>query len=663
MKRIAITAVFSAIVAMTQAQVLRQTDSLTFFYSTSPWCVDLNLNAGALNHSINGGSFNAAYLNVLTSGSGQFKFEKGYVVGADAQIGYFFGESQHFGVGTGLKFQIPLVVKYKTMLIDRLGLTADAGLLINLAFSQGYKTNASFDYEAIYKYNPESGQYVYDDSIPYSKNDVLYTKAATKSSNVTQTFDTLRAAGLNVGIGQRPNSSSGKVSANGISVGFLFRPALTYYVTERLSINLGLYFTYQNVNEAQQTAYKITDKVGQYSSLLNNLSSDKQLIVGANAGLRFNLGKNRDKDHDGIPDKFDRCPQVWGLPAFKGCPDSDMDGIPDIDDSCPHEKGLAKFNGCPDTDGDGIIDKNDSCPYQYGLAIFNGCPDADGDGIPDQMDSCPHQPGLALFNGCPDSDGDGIPDNLDACPFLAGIAANHGCPEGYNRDSAKAAVTESPAKATDKPRNLHTSVVAELDRKQIHFDFNKATINKSSTKYLESVLMELRENPEAVLTIDGFADNIGSKKANLAMSKKRAQSVKNYFVKKGIAEDRLQARGHGNRMPIGNNRTRSGRAKNRRALMVIRSSTFDKKGKQVPNTSAISVYPNEERGSFTIILKTNFEENAVVTITNSKGKVVKEFNIIANKPTEFTLEEADGLYSFSAATATTRYEAKIIISQ
>jgi outer membrane protein OmpA-like peptidoglycan-associated protein len=82
-----------------------------------------------------------------------------------------------------------------------------------------------------------------------------------------------------------------------------------------------------------------------------------------------------------------------------------------------------------DRDKDGILDKDDKCPDVYGLATMAGCPDTDGDGITDADDVCPAVKGLANFKGCPDGDGDGIQDSEDKCPTVAGIAANAGCPE------------------------------------------------------------------------------------------------------------------------------------------------------------------------------------------------------------------------------------------
>ena len=81
-----------------------------------------------------------------------------------------------------------------------------------------------------------------------------------------------------------------------------------------------------------------------------------------------------DIDKDGIIDRKDRCPEVFGLAKYNGCPDTDGDSIPDPDDICPTIRGLLAFRGCPDTDGDGIEDSRDKCPTVFGTTADQGCP-------------------------------------------------------------------------------------------------------------------------------------------------------------------------------------------------------------------------------------------------------------------------------------------------
>ena len=705
----------------------QSSDSEQYNLPVYPFCVDLNVMGGILSQNVKNVNFVNSYskLQPILPAFSNIKVSKGLDVSGEAEIGYFFDAGRHFGVGTGLIYQnetyklvedrfsvqymsndananvfrqelsshggfieniatrnwsIPLVFKYKREIIDRIGFIGDLGLLYNVFYRNSYKSNASFDYQAIYQYSLESNTFVYDNGVVPSSHDVFYTIANAHAANLNQLFETWHSEGFNVGLQQRPLSSGGSVKYVSGSLGLILRPDISYTLNDRTALHAGLYLIYMDVKSGiADNNYRVTDKVGTYNSLLNAITNVNCFNYGVNFGVRLFFGRNADKDHDGVPDRKDRCPGEWGLSALKGCPDNDMDGIPDIDDSCPNAFGLAIYHGCPDADGDGIIDKNDSCPNEFGLPKFYGCPDADLDGIPDKDDSCPHQAGVAKFNGCPDSDGDGIPDNEDACPFVPGMPENKGCPDEQSLEQALADLQvankalqlpndnggvqpESGPSKAGKARKAGRGAKV-LERKQIHFDFNKAVIRKSSYKYLDSLAAILKADTDAIMTIDGYCDNLGPASANIKMSKARANSVKKYLIKKGVEADRLKARGHGKREPVGSNKSRRGRAINRRALLVVRSNVrFNKHNKPV-NSSAISVYPNDESGSFTILLKTNFEENAEVTITNQTGKVIKKFSIVANQPTEFNMDQPSGLYRFTAETSTTKYEAMIVISQ
>ncbi|WP_345006199.1 OmpA family protein [Snuella lapsa] len=261
------------------------------------------------------------------------------------------------------------------------------------------------------------------------------------------------------------------------------------------------------------------------------------------AGISIKFG-GADTDGDGIYDKDDACPDVAGLEAFNGCPDTDGDGIEDSKDSCPNEAGLAELNGCPDTDGDGIADKDDNCPTVAGLKALSGCPDADGDGVTDADDKCPNTAGPAANKGCPwpDTDGDGVLDKDDKCPDVKGTVANNGCPE----------VTAEVQKTLNEYA------------KTILFDTGKSTIKAQSAAVLKDIISILKEYPTAKFTVEGHTDSTGSDATNQKLSDARANAVKEYLVENGINEFRLSALGYGESKPIDTNKTRAGRANNRR---------------------------------------------------------------------------------------------------
>ena len=567
------------------------------------WVIDVNLLGGLANQTFTTVGSQANYLNALNANTGDLKYKNGYALGADAQVGFFFGKKRHFGFGTGFMYvqqfgdayldnyhveyqsvdgngktfrqlitgnnvkekvssanmNIPIVLKYKNRFSKHWGFAADAGALINLQMKNNYSTHASFDYEAIYKFaKNESGATVavYDNSPVPSTDDWLITKAEfyrnNPNGNLQDYLNAKRELGYNVGTGISPATRKGNTSYTAGSIGFLIQPSFNYFFSDRVALNLGVYYMFQPFKSEAQSGYRLTDGTNNnYSSVMNTVTASTNQTYGVNVGARFFLGR-KDRDHDGIADRKDKCPDVWGLKKFDGCPDTDGDGIPDKDDSCVTIPGLAIFHGCPDTDGDGIPDRLDECPYVAGPAALNGCPDRDGDGIADKNDLCPDIFGLAIFHGCPDRDGDGIPDKDDRCPDVPGPAINQGCP----LDTIKPITTISMQEGID----ISTP---------IRFDINKATVHVTSYPILEEAVEEMKSNKGAVITIDGHADTTGRESWNRTLSKMRANSVKNELVKRGVNPKKLKTRGHGSSLPSDTNETVEGRSKNRRAVMTI----------------------------------------------------------------------------------------------
>ena len=270
------------------------------------------------------------------------------------------------------------------------------------------------------------------------------------------------------------------------------------------------------------------------------------------AGLSVKFG-GKDTDGDGIYDKDDACPEVFGLELYNGCPDTDGDGIQDSKDSCPNEAGLAEFNGCPDSDGDGVADKNDDCPTVKGLKSLNGCPDADADGVTDSKDKCPSEAGPAANNGCPwaDTDKDGVLDKDDKCIDVVGTVANSGCPEVVKAPSAE---------VMDKLNSYARTIL---------FDSAKSSFKQETYPVLQAMTAIFKEYPAANFSLEGHTDSDGSKSSNQLLSERRANAVRDYLVSNGIQADRLTARGFGEDYPRDTNKTRAGKKNNRRVEVKL----------------------------------------------------------------------------------------------
>ena len=267
-----------------------------------------------------------------------------------------------------------------------------------------------------------------------------------------------------------------------------------------------------------------------------------------------------DRDHDGIPNDADECPdRAEDKDGFKdsdGCPDpdNDRDGVPDTSDRCVNEpEDLDKFqdeDGCPD-------------------------PDNDRDGIPDASDKCPSEPeDFDKFqdeDGCPDpdNDGDGVPDAKDKCPnereVFNDFEDEDGCPD------------KKLAELKPEARKIEI-----LDR--VYFKFMSSAILPESYPLLDQVVTILKNNPQLVLVqIEGHTDKTGTPQFNMDLSRERAQSVLQYLVEHGVAKNRLKAVGYGDTRRIDYRNGPEANYNNRRVeFNVIESSqplAPDKEGK------------------------------------------------------------------------------------
>jgi outer membrane protein OmpA-like peptidoglycan-associated protein len=254
-------------------------------------------------------------------------------------------------------------------------------------------------------------------------------------------------------------------------------------------------------------------------------------------GVRIYALPRGDRDGDGIPDDVDKCPTE----------PEDKDGFRD-DDGCPD----------PDNDNDGIPDKLDKCPNdpedKDGFEDSDGCPDLDNDsdGIPDALDKCPNEPedkdGFEDNDGCPDPDNDkdGIPDAIDKCPnepeTINKYKDEDGCPDEIPPEVKK-----------------FTGVI-----QGINFKTASAEILPGSFAILDRAVKVLQDYPDVHLEISGHTDSRGGASYNLGLSQRRADSVRMYFVSRGVAASRLTSIGYGEDRPIADNSTSSGRATNRR---------------------------------------------------------------------------------------------------
>jgi len=199
--------------------------------------------------------------------------------------------------------------------------------------------------------------------------------------------------------------------------------------------------------------------------------------------------------------------------------------------------------GCP---GRQLLDKPCEMPKEVVLkeAPKVAPKDSDGDGVVDDNDNCLGTPAGRKVNavGCEiDSDGDGLVDGVDKCPTVYAKTAD-GCP------------------AAPVPK--------KLELKGVNFEYDKAVLRQEDMPILNNAAVQLGEWGDVKVEVGGHTDDRGSDDYNQKLSQQRAEAVRDYLISKGIAADRLTAKGYGEAQPVADNASDEGRLQNRRVELV-----------------------------------------------------------------------------------------------
>jgi OOP family OmpA-OmpF porin len=204
----------------------------------------------------------------------------------------------------------------------------------------------------------------------------------------------------------------------------------------------------------------------------------------------------------------------------------------------------------------------------------HGCPiDSDHDGVCDGIDQCPNTLSGCRVDarGCPlDSDNDGVCDGLDECPNTApGVKVDRvGCP----------IVEVSPEVKQREQELLDTGMLRISD---INFDFDKSTIRPDSYHTLDIVGQVLTKWPGLRIEIGGHTDSRGTAKYNLALSNRRAASVRAYLLAHfpQFTPDQLTSRGFGESVPLVPNDSEAHMQTNRRVEFKVLNREMLKRDK------------------------------------------------------------------------------------
>jgi OOP family OmpA-OmpF porin len=104
-----------------------------------------------------------------------------------------------------------------------------------------------------------------------------------------------------------------------------------------------------------------------------------------------------------------------------------------------------------------------------------------------------------------------------------------------------------------------------------HFAFDSAKLNSAGKSALDGVVSKIKSSGARVtnIIVVGHTDSIGSNSYNQRLSQKRAQTVAGYLASKGLNRAQMKVSGKGETQPIASNKTKAGRAKNRRVEILV----------------------------------------------------------------------------------------------
>jgi len=279
--------------------------------------------------------------------------------------------------------------------------------------------------------------------------------------------------------------------------------------------------------DSDNDGLKDGDEVNTYRSDPNRADSDLDALAdGAEVNQYKTDPMKADTDGDDLKDGDE-------VNKYRSDPlkaDSDSDGLKDGDEANYHSDPLKK-----DTDGDALSDGDEVNKFKTDPAKD----DSDGDGLSDSAEM----------------------NKYHTDPLMVDTD------DGGMIDGAEIKATKDPLDPKDDLFELVKGKKVVL--RGINFDTNKSSVLPESEWILEKGRASMVAYPDVTVVISGHTDNVGSDEANRTLSQKRAQSVKDWLVSKGIPSGRIKVVGKGETEPMATNDTEEGRAQNRRMEFYV----------------------------------------------------------------------------------------------
>jgi peptidoglycan-associated lipoprotein len=164
---------------------------------------------------------------------------------------------------------------------------------------------------------------------------------------------------------------------------------------------------------------------------------------------------------------------------------------------------------------------------------------------------------LLLLAGCASDD----------APDQSAAGAGGGAGAGAGIGGAGAGIASSELAGQPAPGTQEDLAVSVGDR--VFFDYDSVVLNAEATSVLDGQAAWLGQYPDVVVTIEGHADERGTREYNLALGDRRANAVRNYLMALGIDQERILTISYGEERPADPGNDEAAWAQNRRAVTTV----------------------------------------------------------------------------------------------
>jgi outer membrane protein OmpA-like peptidoglycan-associated protein len=158
----------------------------------------------------------------------------------------------------------------------------------------------------------------------------------------------------------------------------------------------------------------------------------------------------------------------------------------------------------------------------------------------------------------------------EADEILAGaaIGAGIGAGVGAYMDAQEEKLARIPGTSVERVADNMLLVHFESD---VLFDVDSSSLDSAARGSLEQAAAVFNEYPKTAIVIQGHTDSTGSETHNQDLSERRAESVRNYLISRGVDAQRMAAVGFGEGEPVATNDTATGRQQNRRVDLLLKA--------------------------------------------------------------------------------------------